>query len=352
MAIAHTDIISKLPGCFDKALQSGIFCFFHQPVLDIRILTLRWYEIRLCPALQRKSTQSRSHVDSKTQPTSVDSQDSAHEDKQKLSDPFSPPYSNNLYIGDLKDEESQEEFTILLNKYSIVPQHFLMVTKEFKPQTSPLSPSELVQAYSILSAARKGGRRFFAFYNCGKNSGASQAHKHIQFLPLLNNEDGPPLELTARKAQISFPDRPFSLNHLSFANHCFRLPSQIHTYGPEQLEMALAQAFLQLLDLAISTIRHDEAYPPGTPSYNVILTLEHLYIVPRSKDEYILKETGEKISVNALGFAGMMLVKNDEELEAVKKESMSKILRDVGLESVHDIQVEGTSHESPLAGLL
>jgi ATP adenylyltransferase len=204
----------------------------------------------------------------------------------------------------------------------------------------------------------------------GKNSGASQAHKHIQFLPLLNNEDGPPLELTARKAQISFPgpkkafhvvhnnnnaifpDRPFSLNHLSFANHCFRLPSQIHTYGPEQLEMALAQAFLQLLDLAISTIRHDEAYPPGTPSYNVILTLEHLYIVPRSKDEYILKETGEKISVNALGFAGMMLVKNDEELEAVKKESMSKILRDVGLESVHDIQVEGTSHESPLAGLL
>lgn len=204
----------------------------------------------------------------------------------------------------------------------------------------------------------------------GKNSGASQAHKHIQFLPLVNSEDGPPIEISARKAQISFPglkklsmcsknnnnaifpDRPFSLNHLSFANHCFRLPSQIDTYGPEQLEMALAQAFLQLLDLAISTIRHDEAYPPGTPAYNVILTLEHLYIFPRSKDECILKETGEKISVNALGFAGMLLVKNDEELEAVKKESISKILRDVGLESVHEIQVDGTSRESPLAGLL
>lgn len=38
----------------------------------------------------------------------------------------------------------------------------------------------------------------------GDNSGASQPHKHIQFIPF-EDKDGPPLEKLARKAQIQFP---------------------------------------------------------------------------------------------------------------------------------------------------
>ena len=37
---------------------------------------------------------------------------------------------------------------------------------EFKSQASPLMPSELVQTYLLLSAARKLGQKFLAFYNC------------------------------------------------------------------------------------------------------------------------------------------------------------------------------------------
>jgi ATP adenylyltransferase len=114
----------------------------------------------------------------------------------------------------------------------------------------------------------------------------------------------------------------------------------------------MANAFLQLLDLAISTIRHDPDYPIGQPSYNVIITLEHIHIIPRRQESYVLAENGEKLSVNALGFAGMLLVKSDQELEIVKRESISKILRGVGLQSVHDIQVEGTAHEQPLTEML
>jgi ATP adenylyltransferase len=80
-------------------------------------------------------------------------------------------------------------------------------------------PSELVHTYQLLLSARKAGRKFFAFYNCerlldnqprfihsksgGENSGASQAHKHIQFVPLAD-ESGPPIEHLARKAQLEF----------------------------------------------------------------------------------------------------------------------------------------------------
>lgn len=108
-------------------------------------------------------------------------------------------------------------------------------------------------------------------------------------------------------------------------------------------------AFLSLLDLCVSTIRHDPDYPPGKPSYNVLISLEHMHLIPRRQEESsVLSQTGETLSINALGFAGLFLVKSEEELEAVKAEGIGKILRSVGLESVHDIQVAGTSAEAEL----
>lgn len=104
---------------------------------------------------------------------------------------------------------------------------------------------------------------------------------------------------------------------------------------------------MMLLDLVISSIRHDADYPSGPPSYNVVLTLNHLYLIPRRQEEHVLAETGERVSINALGFAGMLLVKSEKELEAVSKEGVLKILRDVGVESVHDAQIS-EPHESDL----
>lgn len=45
----------------------------------------------------------------------------------------------------------------------------------------------------------------------------------------------------------------------------------------------------------------------------------------------MLTGTGEETSINALGFAGMLLVKSVEEAEAVKKEGVLTILRGVGV---------------------
>jgi ATP adenylyltransferase/5',5'''-P-1,P-4-tetraphosphate phosphorylase II len=94
-----------------------------------------------------------------------------------------------------------------LNKYSVVEEHFLLVTKgvfsvdllshaeirwfsvalfcfvffdallrrllplEFQSQTSPLRPGDLVQAYLLLRAAREAGKHLFAFYNCASLRG-------------------------------------------------------------------------------------------------------------------------------------------------------------------------------------
>ena len=74
------------------------------------------------------------------------------------------------------------------------------------------------------------------------------------------------------------------------------------------------------------------------------MTLEHMHLIPRRKDTHILAKGGQT-SVNALGFAGMLLVKSDEELKALHNETIGKVLLSVGLESVHDLQVAGLSAE-------
>lgn len=59
-----------------------------------------------------------------------------------------------------------------LNKFCVTPRHFLLVTKEFVPQGSPLTPNQLLAAFLILR--QLGAReKFLAFFNCGPDSGAS-----------------------------------------------------------------------------------------------------------------------------------------------------------------------------------
>jgi ATP adenylyltransferase len=73
-----------------------------------------------------------------------------------------------------------------LNKFPIIPQHFILATKINKPQTHLLEENDLAVTYACLKEWEKEGegRRLFAFFNSGGESGASQAHRHLQFLPV------------------------------------------------------------------------------------------------------------------------------------------------------------------------
>ncbi|KAI0318386.1 HIT-like domain-containing protein [Amylostereum chailletii] len=323
---SHSSIISAIPAAFEKAKTAGDLLFFPSEVYKYDDCGIE-FEVTLCPALLHKPTLPAPRFS--TEPDG------------KKSDPFAPPYNEGLHVGDLTDPEEGNEYVVLLNKFSVVPHHFLLVTKEYQSQNAPLLPADLVQAYSILLAAKKAGKHYFAFYNCGENSGASQPHKHLQFIPT-EEDDGPPIELLAQAAELQRDDTPFSLSTLPFANHIRRLaiPSRATA---TQIELVLAGAFIQLLDLCISTVRHAPDYPVGPPSYNVIITLKHIYVIPRIRETHVLRETGESMSVNSLGFAGLLLVKSMDEFEAVKKEGPTTILKGVACESVHDLQVQGTS---------
>lgn len=53
-----------------------------------------------------------------------------------------------------------------------------------------LEEEDLFTAYSCLKAYRDNGEELFGFFNSGGNSGASQPHRHIQFLPVESMRSG------------------------------------------------------------------------------------------------------------------------------------------------------------------
>ncbi len=73
---------------------------------------------------------------------------------------------------------------VVLNKFAIVPEHFILATKEFKEQTRFLEADDLGVTYACLQAWKAQGKELFAFFNSGVHSGASQPHRHLQFLPV------------------------------------------------------------------------------------------------------------------------------------------------------------------------
>jgi hypothetical protein len=142
-------------------------------------------------------------------------------------------------------------------------------------------------------------------------------------------------------------DRPFTLSSLPYANHVARLPHGLASLPIEEREEQLAGIFLSLVDLAIATVRHDPEYPSGPPSYNVVLTLEHIHVIPRKRENYTLATSGEPLSVNSMGFAGYILVKSDAELEAVKREVMSAWLPNLTLADGRSRASRTSCAESP-----
>jgi ATP adenylyltransferase len=70
-------------------------------------LIIYQYGIRLCPALKYKFPTSNFIVTYANAGVGLSGDGG-------IVDPFSPPYNANLFIGELKDQESEEEFVVLV----------------------------------------------------------------------------------------------------------------------------------------------------------------------------------------------------------------------------------------------
>jgi len=215
------------------------------------------------------------------------------------------PYDPDMFVADVSDTH-----VCLLNKFKVLEHHMLIVTREFAEQTSVLDEADFEALWACMQ-----GVDGLGFYNGGEEAGASQPHKHLQLAPypLGAGVDRAPLEEVLGDAE--FEGRLGVVPAFEFVHALARL--ELGTAPSQLLEIYLG--LLSAIDLP-PTLDGFQAGP-----YNLLLTREWMLAVPRSCEYH------DRISINSIGYAGGLLVRDEDELERVREVGPMEILRFVGI---------------------
>ena len=254
--------------------------------------------VRLASSLQRKDEEKR-----KAQQQAAASPENAN--------PFLP-YDEDLFVADVSDTH-----VALLNKFNVVEHHLLVVTRQFEDQQSALSSLDFEAVWRCMAEFES-----LAFYNAGAISGASQGHKHLQLVPLPLASSGPPVPIepalpaTDRTECIELSPRlPFS--------HAFARLDPSWLVSPEEAAIRTHSLYRAMLStLGLSGDGNCET-GGATGPYNLLATRNWMLLVPRAGELF------ESVPINALGFAGALLVRSHHELATLKARGPMTALRQV-----------------------
>ena len=190
------------------------------------------------------------------------------------------PVDAALFVSDVS-----ETHICLLNKFTVLDHHLLIVTRSFEEQESLLTSNDF-QALAACMAEFDG----LGFYNSGPVAGASQRHKHLQLVPVPigAGPDRVPVEARLRAGTLPF-------EHAA---------SRVDGRDAEAIEHVYHQ-HIESLGLC------DRRETPAP--YNFFTTREWMVTIPRRQERV------DGISLNALAFAGSLLVRNRSQLEALRQ---------------------------------
>ncbi|MEY2643478.1 MAG: hypothetical protein RLZZ611_127 [Cyanobacteriota bacterium] len=211
------------------------------------------------------------------------------------------PWDQRLEVQRLGDSH-----LVLLNKFPVQRGHLLLITQRWQPQAGWLESSDW-QALAAVEAQTSG----LWFFNSCAAAGASQPHRHLQLLPRPAGASSCPLAPQAL-AELAGAGRAWPWN--------YRLSRRFATGTPgaaaelEQLYLAHAQA------LGLS--QPDRQPVPRHP-YNLLFDREWFLTVER------LQEHWAGFSVNALGFAGYLLITEDSDQRWLESHGPLSLLQHV-----------------------
>ena len=229
--------------------------------------------------------------------------------KEKKAQDFNPflPYEDDLYVMDIS-----ETHVCILNKFNVVEHHLLLITRAFEEQEALLTQADFVSVCACLSEIDG-----LVFYNAGKTAGASQRHKHLQLIPLpMISEIRIPIAIQFKSLTESFS----TTLGLPFVHALVKF-DLMQSESVEQMATQMLKDYQTLLQTV--GIRMDQIMQSA--AYNLLITREWMLIVPRSQEKF------ESISVNSLGFAGALLVRDFEELVKLKKIQPMNVLKNVAI---------------------
>ena len=232
----------------------------------------------------------------------------------KRIDPFLP-YEPELFVGDI----STSHFC-LLNKFNVVDNHLLIVTRAFEEQTDLLNLQDFEALWFCMQEIDG-----LAFFNGGKIAGASQRHKHLQLIPLPFLTDEVHLPIGKAIAKINFADSIETIASFPFCHAIASLNLSIDV-SPQVAAQTMLQKYYVLLNQIYSNTNIHIKQQPG--AYNFLATREWMLLVPRIQESY------QNISINSLGFAGSLFVRDRSALELLKNLTPIKLLAKVACEKI------------------
>lgn len=223
------------------------------------------------------------------------------------------PYDPDLFVADISDTH-----LALLNKFNVIDHHLLIVTRSFKPQEALLEFADFV-ALAACMAEFDG----LGFYNGGAESGASQRHKHLQIVPLPLGASGPPLPIESVLGPGGMEGPISTVPGLPFLHAFARL--ELAPAASRHAAHAAFDCYHALLEATgLRAIEVNGELHQSAP-YNLLVTRQWMLLVPR------YSECVEGISVNALGFAGSLFVRDAAQMEVIKRLGPMSVLQRVAI---------------------
>lgn len=217
------------------------------------------------------------------------------------------PYDEDLFVARLSPSH-----VCLLNKFNVIDHHLLIVTSAYEDQEMLLTEADFAALWACLDAL--GG---LGFYNGGTCAGASQPHKHLQLIPLPIAAGGPAIPISpllaaaGAQALITVSGLPF--------RHAF---ARLDGGKADPAKTAHAVYRRALVMAGIGALATDGGERQQAP-YNLLMTRDWMLIVPRAREKF------EGISINALGFAGSLFVRDDREFALLERAGPMTALQQV-----------------------
>jgi ATP adenylyltransferase len=211
----------------------------------------------------------------------------------------------------------------VLNKFNVVENHLLIVTRDFEHQQKLLTLEDFQALWVCLAEYPSLG-----FYNGGAQAGASQQHKHLQLvpLPLYQGQDAIPFDPLYANAPRD--EALHRLEQFPF-RHCWSsLPPGLADMPSAAARLTLSRYRQMLTWVGIDSAKGADESTCGTTQsapYNLLLTTDWMLLVPRTQECY------QGISINSLGYVGSLFVKNPQDLEKVKRMGPMQLLSAVSM---------------------
>jgi sulfate adenylyltransferase (ADP) / ATP adenylyltransferase len=295
---------------FVRARSAGDLLFSDTELAILRSRHGVQFQLRYCEALSAKPKEK---IPDWSKP------------KSKV-DPFENPSSELLVARIPRDKCTHN---LVLNKFPVIPNHFIIATRDSRPQTDILEENDLAATYACVQAWEEGSEArenegLFAFFNSGDHSGASQIHRHLQFLPIKDMLLGSTTDnrwalLVHSMTAKAHPKLPLLYNpSVPFIHFAVKLEphvsaASLHAKYIMLMKAALSASTTHARSRGEESERQEiERDGRTTFSYNLALTTDTMAICPRRCETAQIPGLDEShdVSINGTILGGTLMVKN------------------------------------------